>query len=78
MGTIIDDGSVMPTLNYTVTDAIGSQSKEGVVELTEVESTAGVSGTFSFEFTTSEYSTDILLELQGSDWNENKSDPVTL
>ena len=68
-GTIIDDGSIIPTLNYSVSDALGSQKKGDIVEITQVDAVEGVSGTFSFSFTTSEYSSDILLVLHGSDWS---------
>jgi hypothetical protein len=77
-GTVTDDGAVLPELTYTVSDSLGSQEKAGSIELTQLETDDGINSSFSFTFTTSEYSSDILLEINGTDWNGNVSEPTRL
>ncbi len=77
-GNVSDDGSVMPVLTYTLTDALGSRSESGDIEVTGNTVETGSGGTFSFSFSTTDYATDILLTVNARDWNENESEPVTL
>ena len=77
-GTISDDGIDMPFVEYTITDVLGSQVKSGEITITPADVEEGVAGTFSFIFSTSEYSSDILLTLTGKDWNGNNAEAVAL
>ncbi len=77
-GTVTDDGAVLPELTYTVSDSLGSQEKTGSIELTQLEAAEGIKSSFSFQFTTSEYTSDILLEINGTDWNGNISESTRL
>ncbi len=77
-GNVSDDGSVMPVLTYTLTDALGSRSETGDIEVAGQAVETGIGGTFSFTFSTTDYATDILLTVNARDWNENESEPLTL
>ena len=77
-GTVTDDGALLPALKFSVSDVVGNQQKSGDIELTEVETAEGVKASFSFSFSTSEYGSDLLLEISGSDWNGNAAAPVKL
>ena len=77
-GEVTDDGDSLPQLTYKVTDSLGSREKTGSIELSALDSAEGVKAGFSFQFTTSEYSSDILVEINGTDWNGNASVPAKL
>ncbi|MBN2050568.1 MAG: hypothetical protein JW760_09005, partial [Spirochaetales bacterium] len=77
-GRVTDDGESLPILTYTVTDESGLGKKAGDVTVTEGTAGTGVAGSFSFSFTTVEYSTDIILSVTATDWNGNAGDPTTL
>jgi len=77
-GEVTDNGTELPVMFYTVSDESGLSKKEGDIAVTAAEADVGVEGTFSFSFTTSEYSTDIILSITATDWNGNAGEPVTL
>jgi len=77
-GSVSDDGGELPRLIYSVKDALGNHTKTGDISPVQVSSKSGVKGDFSFSFTTSEYSTDILLNIIATDWNGNVSENNTL
>ena len=77
-GEVTDNGELLPELDWTVSDSLGSRVQTGTIELAAVDSEEGVKGGFSFQFATSDYSSDIVIEISGSDWNGNEAVPVKI
>lgn len=77
-GSLSDNGLVMPTLRYEVSDLLGSRILTGTVTTIPAAASEGISGSFSFSFSTSDFSSDIRVSLIAEDWNGNESSAETL
>lgn len=77
-GSITDDGMEMPIISYTLSDYLGVKTITGSVDITKSESKSGSSGTFSFDLSTTQFDTDIIISLEAADWNENSSEPIII
>ncbi len=77
-GEVVDDGEELPVLTYSVTDEAGLMEKTGEIITIAEEAVSGVAGSFSFSFTTHEYTSDIIVSVIANDWNGNIDDTETL
>ena len=61
----------MPALEYQVYNDLGELETGGTADLQAVETEQGISGEFDIRFTTENMSSDILINLTATDWNDN-------